>query len=154
MGIILLPLMFLVLYLIVILPQQRRVRAHQALVNVLEVGDEVMTTSGILGTVTAMDDEVLHLEVAPGVTLRVVRGAVARRMNEPEPEPELDAAAETEPDADADADTDSPPETAEATDDDAAPADDTAPVDTAPLDIESADAESESVETEPADVDN
>src|SRR6476469_6927739 len=112
MGIILLPLMFLVLYLIVILPQQRRVRAHQALVNVLEVGDEVMTTSGILGTVTAMDDEVLHLEVAPGVTLRVVRGAVARRIDEPEPEPEpeVDAAAGTMPNTDAD--TDSAPETA------------------------------------------
>jgi len=149
MGIILLPLMFLVLYLIVILPQQRRVRAHQALVNVLEVGDEVMTTSGILGTVTAMDDEVLHLEVAPGVTLRVVRGAVARRMNEPEPEPEpeVDAAADSEPDTDAD--TDSAPEVAETTDDDTAPADDTAPLDT-----ESAEAESEAVETEPADVDN
>src|SRR3954466_10824650 len=96
MGIILLPLMFLALYLIVILPQQRRVRAHQALVNVLEEGDEVMTTSGILGTITALDDEVLHLEVAPGITWRVGRGAVARRMNEPEPvaepEPALDDA--------------------------------------------------------------
>src|SRR4051794_38521760 len=88
MGLLLLPLMFLALWAIVILPQQRRVRAHNALVNVLEVGDEVMTTSGILGTITALDDEVLHLEVAPAVTLRVVRGAIARKMNEPEPEPE------------------------------------------------------------------
>jgi preprotein translocase subunit YajC len=88
MGIIFLPLMFLALWAIVILPQQRRMRAHNALVSVLEQGDEVMTTSGILGTITAIDDEVLHLEVAPGVTLRVVRAAVARRMNEPDPEPE------------------------------------------------------------------
>src|SRR3954451_5782799 len=88
MGILILALMFLALWAIVILPQQRRVRAHNALVNVLEVGDEVMTTSGILGTITALDDEVLHLEVAPAVTLRVVRGAIARKMNEPEPEPE------------------------------------------------------------------
>ncbi|HEV3226101.1 MAG TPA: preprotein translocase subunit YajC [Acidimicrobiales bacterium] len=88
MGIIFLPLMFLALYLIVIFPQQRRMRAHQALVSVLELGDEVMTTSGILGTITAIDDEVLHLEVSPGVTLRIVRAAVARRMTGPEPEPE------------------------------------------------------------------
>ena len=88
MGIIFLPLMFLALWAIVILPQQRRMRAHKALVSVLEEGDEVMTTSGILGTITALDDEVLHLEVAPGVTLRIVRAAIARRMNEPEPEPE------------------------------------------------------------------
>ena len=96
MGIIFLPLMFLALWAIVILPQQRRMRAHQALVSQLEVGDEVMTTSGILGTITAMDDEVLHLEVAPGVTLRIVRAAIARRMTEPEPEPEREADAEPE----------------------------------------------------------
>jgi preprotein translocase subunit YajC len=88
MGIIFLPLMFLALWAIVILPQQRRMRAHQRLVSVLDEGDEVMTTSGILGTITAIDEEVVHLEVAPGVTLRVVRAAIARRMNEPEPEPE------------------------------------------------------------------
>ena len=56
MGFIFLPLMFLVLWAIVILPQQRRMRAHQALVSVLKEGDEVMTTSGILGTISAMDD--------------------------------------------------------------------------------------------------
>jgi preprotein translocase subunit YajC len=95
MGFIFLPLMFLVLWAIVILPQQRRMRAHQALVSVLKEGDEVMTTSGILGTITAMDDEVLHLEVAPGIRLRIVRAAIARRMNEPEPEPTVDDAATT-----------------------------------------------------------
>jgi preprotein translocase subunit YajC len=98
MGIIFLPLMFVALWAIVILPQQRRMKAHRALVSVLEVGDEVMTTSGIIGTITAIDDEVLHLEVAPGVTLRIVRAAIAQRMNEPEPElqPEL---ADADPEA-------------------------------------------------------
>jgi preprotein translocase subunit YajC len=90
MGFIFLPLMFLALWAIVILPQQRRMRAHQAVVSVLQEGDEVMTTSGILGTITAIDDEVLHLEVAPGIRLRIVRAAIARRMNEPEPEPAVD----------------------------------------------------------------
>src|SRR3954467_11266787 len=98
MGILILPLIFLALWAIVILPQQRRGRAHNALVNGLEVGDEVMTTSGILGTITALDDEVLHLEVAPAVTLRVVRGAIARKMNEPEPEPEPELAPEPQAD--------------------------------------------------------
>ena len=96
MGFIFLPLMFLALWAIVILPQQRRMRAHQALVSVLKEGDEVMTTSGILGTITAMDDEVLHLEVAPGIRLRIVRAAIARRMNEPEPVPTVDDATTTE----------------------------------------------------------
>ena len=103
MGIIFLPLMFLALWAIVILPQQRRMKAHRALVSVLEVGDEVMTTSGIIGTITAIDDEVLHLEVAQGVTLRIVRAAIAQRMNEPEPEPALEPEPEfTDTDAKAD----------------------------------------------------
>jgi len=101
MGLIFLPLMFLALWAIVILPQQRRMRAHQALVSVLQEGDEVMTTSGIIGTITAIDDEVLHLEVAPGVRLRIVRAAIARRMTEPEPEPpaEIDDLADEQTDA-------------------------------------------------------
>jgi preprotein translocase subunit YajC len=100
MGIIFLPLMFLALWAIVILPQQRRMRAHQRLVSVLEEGDEVMTTSGILGTITAIDDEVIHLEVAPGVTLRIVRAAIARRMTEPEPEPEPEPEVDEAPEVD------------------------------------------------------
>ena len=99
MGIIFLPLMFLALWAIVILPQQRRMRAHRALVAVLEEGDEVMTTSGLLGTITAMDDEIVHLEIAPGTTVRIVRQAIARRLTEPEPEPEPESA-----DIDAEAD--------------------------------------------------
>lgn len=106
MGLIFLPLMFLVLWAIVILPQQRRMRAHQALVSVLKEGDEVMTTSGILGTITAMDDEVLHLEVAPGIRLRIVRAAIARRMND---EPDAPATeTETTESSDTDAVIDEP----------------------------------------------
>ena len=102
MALLFLPLMFLALWAIVILPQQRRMRAHQSLVSALREGDEVMTTSGIFGTITAIDDEVLHLEVAPGVTLRIVRAAIARRMNEPEPEPEPATAVEPEPEVEVD----------------------------------------------------
>lgn len=97
-GVIFLAVILLIAWLVVILPQQRRVRAHQALVAALHEGDEVMTTSGILGTISSMDDDVVLLEVAPDIELRVVRGAIARRMGpdvaEPEPEPEFEGAAE------------------------------------------------------------
>lgn len=81
------PLLVLVIslgamWLLFILPQQRRVRAHQAVVARLQVGDEVMTTAGIYGTVTELDDEVVHLAVAPGTVIRVARGAVGRRLVE------------------------------------------------------------------------
>ena len=70
-------------WLVVIMPQQRRVRAHQAVVAALHEGDEVMTTSGILGTIKTIDGDVLRVEVAPDVELRVVKGAVARRRSPP-----------------------------------------------------------------------
>lgn len=75
-------------WLLFILPQQRRIRAHQAVVARLQVGDEVMTTSGMYGTITALDDETASLEIAPGTTVRFARGAVARLLGE---EQDIDA---------------------------------------------------------------
>ena len=92
-ALILLAVTFLLMWVLFIFPQQRRLKAHQALVARLEVGDEVMTTSGLFGTITELEDEVVHLEVAAGTVVRLARGAVARRIGEepePEPEPEPD----------------------------------------------------------------
>lgn len=80
MSFVLIPFMLLVLYLLVIRPQQKRVRQQQAVVASLAVGDEVMSSAGIIGVITALDDEVATMEVAPGVALRIARGAIARRM--------------------------------------------------------------------------
>jgi preprotein translocase subunit YajC len=80
-------LMFLVFWVLIILPQQRRVRAHQALVRSVEIGDEVMTTSGLYGTIASFDEDEVMLEVAPGTTLRFARGAIAKKVDEPVPEP-------------------------------------------------------------------
>jgi preprotein translocase subunit YajC len=80
-------LMFLVFWVLIILPQQRRVRAHQALVRSIEIGDEVMTTSGLYGTIASLDEDDVVLEVAPGTTLRFARGAIAKKVDELEPEP-------------------------------------------------------------------
>lgn len=89
---ILLAVTFLLMWVLFILPQQRRMKAHQALVSRLAVGDEVMLTSGLYGTVTAVDDDQLRLEIAPGTVVRIARGAVARRLGDeaeaPPPAPE------------------------------------------------------------------
>ncbi|MGH9211506.1 MAG: preprotein translocase subunit YajC, partial [Acidimicrobiales bacterium] len=71
---------FGLLWVLVLLPQQRRVRAHQQLVMSLEEGDEVILTAGIFGRITVLGPEELDLEVAPGVELRVARQAVLRRV--------------------------------------------------------------------------
>jgi preprotein translocase subunit YajC len=55
--------------------QQREVRATQA---ALAPGQEIMTTAGLFATVSAVEDDVVVLEVSPGVTCRYARGAVAR----------------------------------------------------------------------------
>jgi len=65
-------------WLILIRPAQRRQRQAAATQRAAEVGSEVMLTSGIFGTVTAEDDDTLHLEIAPGTTVKVARGAVAK----------------------------------------------------------------------------
>jgi preprotein translocase subunit YajC len=92
-------LMFLVFWVLIILPQQRRVRAHQTLVRSIAVGDEVMTTSGLYGTIASLDEDDVMLEVAPGTTLRLARGAIAKKVDEPVPEPpaaeDTDETAET-----------------------------------------------------------
>lgn len=69
-------------WFLLIRPAQRRQRAAQNTQRSAEVGSEVMLTSGIFGTVTGADDESLQLEVSPGTTIKVARGAVARVLNE------------------------------------------------------------------------
>jgi preprotein translocase subunit YajC len=81
---------FLVL---IVRPQRRQMAAHRALVASLQVGDDVMTGSGIYGTIRGLDDETVDLEVSPDVVLRVARGAIAQRV-EPETHPADDDANE------------------------------------------------------------
>ena len=86
-------LMGVLFYFLLIRPQQRRARAQRDLISSVEVGDEIMTAGGILGTVTAMDDddELLTVEVAPGTRIRVVKRAVSQRfVEEDEAGEELD----------------------------------------------------------------
>jgi len=68
------------MYAVLILPQQRRTREHKALLASLDVGDEVLTSSGIYGFVVALEDDVLWLEVADGVELKMSRSSVANKV--------------------------------------------------------------------------
>jgi preprotein translocase subunit YajC len=79
-ALIVLAVTFALLWVFFILPQQRRVRAHQQLVAGLAEGDEVVLSAGIHGRITELGAEDLMLEVAPGVELRVARQAVLRRV--------------------------------------------------------------------------
>jgi preprotein translocase subunit YajC len=68
------------MWVLLILPQQRRMRQHQAVVASLRAGDEVVTAGGVYGTITSVDEDTLAVEVAPGMVLRVLRSAVSQRV--------------------------------------------------------------------------
>jgi preprotein translocase subunit YajC len=70
-------------YFLLIRPQRSRMKRHQALVSALEVGDEVQTVGGIIGTIEYMDDHTVVLQVEGGGRLRVVRRALADKMQPP-----------------------------------------------------------------------
>jgi preprotein translocase subunit YajC len=76
-------------FFLIVLPQRRRMAAHNALMAALTVGDEVITAGGIHGTIRAVEDTTLSLEVAPGVVITIARGAVASLVGLP-PGPALD----------------------------------------------------------------
>jgi preprotein translocase subunit YajC len=80
-----------VMWVVLILPQQRRVKQHRAFVQSLQVGDDVVTTSGMYGTITALDGEQARLRIAPDVEITIARLAVGRPQSavapaEPTPE--------------------------------------------------------------------
>jgi preprotein translocase subunit YajC len=76
--------LILVFYFLMIRPQRAKMRAHQQLLGNLEVGDEVETIGGIIGTIRGMTDDEFLIEVAPGTTLRISRGAVRRKVYQEE----------------------------------------------------------------------
>ena len=66
-----------IFYFMAIRPQQRQRRAHQALLASLKKGDRVVTASGIYGTVKRVEENLVVVEVAKGVNMKVARRAVA-----------------------------------------------------------------------------
>ena len=78
-------------FLLIVRPQRRRAQAHRMFVTALEVGDEVMTTGGILGTIRSLDDDLVDLEIAPGTVIHIARGAIGQVLTEHDVEPDDDS---------------------------------------------------------------
>jgi preprotein translocase subunit YajC len=70
-------LVFVIFYFLLIRPQQKKAKEHQLLLSKLKKNDEVMTSGGIYGKVTALTDNVVTLEVAPNVRIRVNRPQIS-----------------------------------------------------------------------------
>lgn len=82
MSVVVLIVLMGALYAFMILPQQRRMKAHQELVNSLVEGDLVVTNAGIHGAIAEVEGDVVWLEVAPEVELKITRSAIAERIND------------------------------------------------------------------------
>lgn len=79
-------LIFGIMYLLLIRPQQKKVKEHQAMVSALRRGDQVVTQGGMIGKVTKVkDDGELELEIAEGVKVRVIQNTIATVISKTEP---------------------------------------------------------------------
>jgi preprotein translocase subunit YajC len=70
-------LIFVIFYFLMIRPQQQRVKQHQAAINAVKKGDDVVTGGGIRGRVTKVTDDEVEVEIAQGVKVRVVKSTIS-----------------------------------------------------------------------------
>ena len=90
LGSMLLPMLviFGAFYFLLIRPQQKKQKEHSALVSALSTGDEVLTSGGILGKITAVSDHYVTLKIADGVEIKIQKSTVAQIV----PKGSIDAA--------------------------------------------------------------
>lgn len=69
---------FAIFYVLMIRPQQQRVKQHQASISAVKKGDEVITGGGIRGRVTKVGDDEAEVEIAQGVKIRVVKSTISQ----------------------------------------------------------------------------
>ncbi len=74
-------LIFGIFYILMIRPQQRRVKQHQTAISAVKKGDDVITAGGIRGRVTKVSDDEAEVEIAQGVKVRVVKSTISQVMS-------------------------------------------------------------------------
>jgi preprotein translocase subunit YajC len=79
-------LIFAIMYFLLIRPQQKKMKDLKAMVEALRRGDQVLTQGGIVGKVTKVnDDGLLEVEIATGVTVKILKHTIVQVMNKTEP---------------------------------------------------------------------
>jgi preprotein translocase subunit YajC len=82
------PIILVIFYVVAILPARKERKEHQAMLDALKRNDEVVTSSGILGTITDIADPFVTLEIARNVKIRILRSAIAKKHVEQQAKPE------------------------------------------------------------------
>ncbi len=81
-------LIFIIMYFLLIRPQQKRVKTHQEMIKNVRRGDTVVLNSGMIGKVTkVIDDNEAEVEIADNVKVKVVKSMIADVRNKTEPAP-------------------------------------------------------------------
>jgi preprotein translocase subunit YajC len=97
-GYIFILVLLLLMWFLLIRPQRRRQMEQQRMIDALRVGQEVVTAGGLYGTVNAVDQDEVRLEIADGLEVRVAKRAIAGIVGGDEEEPaELEESEEAEP---------------------------------------------------------
>jgi preprotein translocase subunit YajC len=79
-------LIFLIMYFLLIRPQQKKLKEHKAMVEALRRGDQVLTQGGIVAKVTKVqEDGLLEVEIADGVKVKVMKHTITQVLNKTEP---------------------------------------------------------------------
>ena len=81
MGIMPWLLIFVIFYFLMIRPQQRRVKQHQATLAAIKKGDQVITGGGIRGKVTKVTDDEAEVEIASNVRIRVIKSTISHVLD-------------------------------------------------------------------------
>ena len=80
-------LIFAIMYFLLIRPQQKKMKEHQAMVEAVRRGDQVVTQGGLIGKVSKVKEgeNEIEVEIADGVRVRVVKSTIAQVLNKTDP---------------------------------------------------------------------
>jgi preprotein translocase subunit YajC len=85
LGFVPILLIFVIMYFLMIRPQQKKLKQHKAMVEALRRGDQVITSGGLIGKVTKVADTEVEVELAQNVKVRVVKNTIAQVVSKTEP---------------------------------------------------------------------
>ena len=73
-------LIFVIFYFLLIRPQQKQAKQHREMIASLKKGDKIVSTGGLYGTITGLTDDVVTMEIAPKVRVKVSRASISKLM--------------------------------------------------------------------------
>ncbi len=79
-GILPFILIIVIFYLFLILPQQKQRKKHKEFVDSLKRGDKIVTSSGIYGTITKIEEKIAYLEIADGINIKIAKNNITSKV--------------------------------------------------------------------------